>query len=129
MDKPLDGLKILVLDDEFLVSLEIQTMIEALGGTVVGPTGQLHEAQALANEQTIDGAILDVKLREHTSMSLAEDLSVRGIPFILMTGYDREMLPARFSETPRLAKPFDANMLRKIAMQTFPRKLRHDAQK
>jgi two-component SAPR family response regulator len=126
MKKPLDGLKILIVEDEFLASLEISAMIETLGGAVVGPTGRLDEAQALADQVRIDGAVLDVKLSSTTSLPLAEDLTNRGIPFILATGYERDMLPVRYAEIPRLTKPFDATALKRIAMQTFRRRLHHN---
>lgn len=118
----LDGLRILVVDDEFLAAMELAQMIENLGGDVVGPVGRLEEARELAREQDLDGAVLDMKLDQETSLPLAEDLMARDVPVIMATGYERAILPGRLADTPRLSKPYDDDLFERLAGSHF---LRH----
>jgi two-component SAPR family response regulator len=102
----LNGLTIMVVEDDFLAALEIKRLVEERAGTVAGPVGRLEQAQQLAQDTSLDGAILDVKLNGSVSLPVVDDLIARGVPVILVTGYDVATLPARFVDTPRLPKPF-----------------------
>ena len=118
MPELLDGRRILVLEDEYLVALDMKQMIEDWGGTVVGPVGRLAQAFALAESEELDGALLDVCLKGDLSFAVADELIAKGVPVIFVTGYDTPMLPERFATTPRLAKPFSEiageRMMRKV---------------
>jgi ActR/RegA family two-component response regulator len=120
MAAALDGLTIMVVEDDFLAALELKRLIEERAGKVAGPVGRLGQAQALAREARLDGAILDVKLDGAVSLPLVDDLIARGIPVILVTGYDVAALPARFADTPRLPKPFNEASFDEMLAQTFP---------
>ena len=96
-NKFLEGRQILVLEDELLAALDLASMVQDLGAVVIGPVGTLREAEQLAGETVLHGAILDVKLNENTSLPLAGQLLDRGIPVILATGYTSNMLPERFA--------------------------------
>jgi CheY-like chemotaxis protein len=115
----LEGWRILVVEDEFLSAMDLASMIEDLGGTVVGPVGRLGQAWRLAEEESIDAAILDVKLDGETSTELAEELIRRNIPIALATGYESDMLPPRLAATPRLAKPYPGSTLQALAERHF----------
>lgn len=106
MSHELDGSRILIIEDEFMAALDLGQMIEDMGGTVVGPAGKVDQALDLARSQELDGAVLDVNLNGDTSFAVADALADRGIPFIFATGYALDMLPRRFAQVPRLAKPF-----------------------
>jgi DNA-binding response OmpR family regulator len=111
----LHGMKILVLEDEFLSAMDLASMIEDLGGTVVGPVGRIGQARRLAEQETIDAAILDVKLDGETSAELARELIEREIPVVFATGYESDMLPPGLTSTPRLAKPYTGATLKAMA--------------
>jgi CheY-like chemotaxis protein len=119
MNKPLDGLRILVLDDELLAAMDLAHMIKGLGATVVGPVGTLAEAEQLAREPELHGAILDVKIQTTTSLPLAVQLQERGVSVVLATGYGSNMLPERFEKVPKLAKPYGLAAVRKITEEHF----------
>ncbi|HZU29359.1 MAG TPA: hypothetical protein VFA04_27800 [Bryobacteraceae bacterium] len=119
MNPVLAGLAILVVEDELLAALDLSFMLRALGGTVIGPAGTLEKAQALVRANVLSGAILDVKLVHTTSLPLAEELLDAGVPVILATGYESDMLPERFSHLPRLVKPYSAAMVGEIAARQF----------
>ena len=58
MERFLEGRRILVLEDNYFAALDVQEMIEDLGGLVLGPVGRLNQAQALVRSHPLDGAIL-----------------------------------------------------------------------
>ena len=74
MSALLDGLRVLVVEDEFFVALELEAMIRDLGGTVAGPVGRLDAARTVMRQEKINCAILDVKLDGDTSLPLVDDL-------------------------------------------------------
>lgn len=120
MTVSLDGLTIMVVEDDFLAALELKRLVEERSGTVAGPVGRLDQAQDLARQARLDGAILDVKLNGAVSLPLVDALIARGIPVILVTGYDVATLPARFAGTPRLPKPFSEASFDGLISQVFP---------
>ena len=93
-------------------------MVEERSGKVAGPVGRLEQAHDW-RDRWLDGAILDVKLNGTNSLALADELIARGIPIILVTGYDVALLPERFARTPRLPKPFDDAAFDGLAAQLF----------
>jgi CheY-like chemotaxis protein len=118
-NKSLEGMRILVLEDELLAAMDLAEMVQALGATVIGPVGTLREAEQLATDAALHGAILDVKLNGNTSLSLAGQLLDRGVPVILATGYSSNMLPERFAHTPKLSKPYSPVTVSKITAEHF----------
>ena len=113
MGELLKGQRILILEDNFIMALDLRQMVEALGGTVVGPAGRLAEGVALAKSDGISAAILDVNLDGETSFPLADELLAAHVPVIFATGYDSKVLPDRFVDVPRLSKPFDERSVEK----------------
>jgi DNA-binding response OmpR family regulator len=77
----LTGLRVLVVEDEMMVSMLIEDMLEDLGCTVVGPAARLDEALALARDTEIDCAVLDVNLGGQPIFPLADYLREKGAPF------------------------------------------------
>jgi arsenate reductase (glutaredoxin) len=77
----LQGLRVLVVEDEMMVSMLIEDMLGDLGCTVVGPAARLDEAMALARDSEIDCAVLDVNLGGQPIFPLADLLREKGAPF------------------------------------------------
>jgi len=103
----LAGRRILVVEDVFLVADVIRDNLEDNGCIVVGPVPRLPEAMALARNETLDAAVLDVNLAGEMSFAVSSMLRDRGVPYVYLTGYDDdEMFPDAERATPRLAKPF-----------------------
>lgn len=119
MPVSLDGLTIMVVEDDFLAALDLSRLVEQRAGKVAGPVGRLEQAEHLARSERLDGAILDVKLNGADSLGLADDLIAKEIPVILVTGYDVASLPPRFAETPRLPKPFPESAFDRLAADLF----------
>lgn len=116
----LAGLRILVVEDELLVALELETMLDGLGCEVIGPAARLEKAITLAETADIDGAILDVNLRGKPVYPVATALRTRGIPFIFSTGYSTSTaVPEPFRDSDRIEKPFDQKDLAKLMAKAF----------
>ena len=102
----LQGLRVLVVEDEFLVSMDIQLMLGRLGCAVVGACGELGTALRAAETQKIDVALLDINIRGQPVTPVADALAARAVPFVFCTGYRRDQLTARYPTAPRVMKPF-----------------------
>jgi DNA-binding LytR/AlgR family response regulator len=117
----LNGLNILIVEDEFLVAMHLTRIIEELGGRVVGPVSTLSAGTELMQKSAVDGAVLDINLGKESSASLAEELLVRGIPLVLTTGYSEDMLPHALAQVPRISKPYTKKGFQQIAAACFVR--------
>ena len=109
----LNGMRILVTEDEWLVALSLDDMLSRFGCEVLGPCPELSQALQVAELEALDAAVLDINLRGESVFPLAETLLDRNIPLIFCSGYaDRSMLPGRFAACGRLAKPYGEAELR-----------------
>jgi DNA-binding response OmpR family regulator len=115
----LRGLRILVVEDEFLVALELEGMLQELGGEVIGPLGNLDQALAVAREHPLDVAVLDVNLGGRAVTPVADALAARAVPFVFCTGYDAMSLPVRHAAAPLLMKPCQARELRNAVLTSL----------
>jgi two-component SAPR family response regulator len=103
----LQGARVLVLEDETLVSMMVEDMLMDLGCEIVGPFARLDQAMAFVDGGgEIDLALLDVNLGGERSFPLAEKLSGLNIPFVFTTGYDESGMPDSWRGRPSLRKPF-----------------------
>jgi two-component SAPR family response regulator len=119
----LAGRKILVIEDEFLVAMEVSQMIRNLGGEVVGPVSTVALAENLLADSSVNGAVVDVRLGRETSTGLVEGLRTRGVPVILTTGYAEESLTGGLTQIPRLSKPYSKSSFEEIVKRHFVGKL------
>jgi CheY-like chemotaxis protein len=100
------GCRILVVEDEMLIALMIESTLQKLGCIIVGPASRLEQAQRLASEEALDAAILDITIRGGAVYPVAEQLLARGVPFVIASGYGDWSLPEPLRNQPRLTKPF-----------------------
>ncbi|MGH6735287.1 MAG: response regulator [Methyloceanibacter sp.] len=98
--------RILVVDDEPLISMLIEDWLTELGCEVVGPACSIEDGLDLAGTAGLDGAILDVKLGDR-SYPVANALRARGVPFAFATGDSTIRDAPEFKDPLLLAKPFD----------------------
>ena len=97
MTEQLQGLSILVVEDEFFIAMEIANAIKCYGGSVIGPVAHLEKARDLVQQEAVDGVILDLMLNGKTSLSFVDELMSRSTPVILATGYAQSHIPERYS--------------------------------
>lgn len=103
--------KVLVVEDEPLIAIDIETVLESLGCDIVGPTAFLAEAFDLATRESFDCAILDVNVRGGPITPVAQLLNERGIPVLITTGYSDWALAEALTNVPRLQKPYTTEQL------------------
>ena len=112
----LNGRRIMVVEDEVLIAMVIEAALEDQGCIVVGPFGRLQEAMFAAQTECFDAAIMDVNLAGERIFPLAEILSDRAVPFLLLSGYGERALPDDRQHWKLQSKPFE--MARVIASIT-----------
>lgn len=118
----LNGLRVLVVEDSLLVAEVIAETLESCGCTVVGPVSRLHRAVPMAQEEQLNGAVLDVNLAGELCFPIAAALIKRGVPFVFLTGYgDIDGLPPEFSDAPVMRKPFLPDKLVGLISELFRR--------
>ena len=96
----------MIVEDEILIGLRIAAALRDVGCDVVGPLGTVARAAAEAERQSIDVALLDVRLHEKTVEPIAEILDRRHIPFAVVTANSPDRLPASLLERLYVPKPF-----------------------
>jgi PAS domain S-box-containing protein len=107
-DTALRGKRVLLVEDEFFLRLELEEWLRSAGCAIIGPFSALEPARHLAARgEPIDLAILDANLNGQMVYPLADDLLARGVPVIFLTGYEKASLPARFRVVPQVSKPYD----------------------
>jgi CheY-like chemotaxis protein len=102
----LQGLRVLVVEDDSLICLLFEDMLLELGCEVAGTACDFKRATALAQvQENIDVAILDVNLGGQLVFPIAEILSKRGIPFLFATGMGAASLPPAWQGHCSVQKP------------------------
>lgn len=99
--------RILVVEDEPLLAMDIIDLIEAHNGIVLGHETTLDRGiKALGNERP-DACILNIRLGREMVYELADRLMEMGIPFIFASSESRSEIPDRFADVPLHSKPID----------------------
>ena len=106
MNWPFSGRRILVVEDEMLVLMEIETVLEELGCLTICAASSVAGALALLELQRFDAAIIDVNLGGEESYPVADALARRGIPFAFSTGYGDHGRRIDLQARPMLRKPY-----------------------
>jgi len=107
------GRRVLVVEDEALIALQIEDAIQAMGCEVVGPASSVDAALELLRAGAPDAAVLDINLGGEPSERVASALAALGVPFLFCTGYADEMGgPGALGEAVRLNKPLDTGLLK-----------------
>lgn len=111
--RPLQGCRVLLVEDDVFVGLDIAHLLTEMGAEVFGPARSLASAEAMARECNPEFAVLDVNLEGELTFGLAAELIGREVPTIFVTAYaaDEFLFPAEVKEIPRLAKPIHHHAL------------------
>lgn len=105
------GLRVLIVEDALLLSLELCEGLTEAGVVVVGQAADVGEAMTMLMNNTLDAAVLDANLNGQSVAPVAAALAARGTPFIFATGYgDNQQAPQGFS-APFIRKPYDVTQV------------------
>jgi len=121
MASQINKLRVLVIEDEAVIAEQIKWFLEDAGMIVAGSFGNLADALAGAVNGEFEVALIDINLGGEDSYAVVDKLVERGIPFILMSGYIPDELPAAYAAHPSLTKPFEPQALLDIIKQVINR--------
>lgn len=119
MSQTLSG-RVLIVEDESLVAMLLETILEDMGCTPVGPASTIDEGLALATgAEPLDAALLDVNVAGRQVFPIAEALKARGVPFVFSTGYGESGLSDEWRGHPTVQKPFTESAIRDALMKAM----------
>jgi CheY-like chemotaxis protein len=103
------GLRILVVEDEYLIAIELADWLQDAGAEVVGPVGTVSQAMSFIADPAgkLAAATLDINLGGARDFPVADALRAKGIPFVFCTGYDLQRIPQAYRQEQCLEKPID----------------------
>ena len=107
----LADMRLLIVEDEYIVAEELRRRLVEAGAQVLGPVPSIARALPQVAAGAVDGAVLDVNLGGESVFALADELVARRIPFVFLSGYTRVNLPPRFARAILLEKPMDVGTL------------------
>lgn len=107
----LAGKRVLIIEDEPLVALELTTILGDAGIAIAGLAATADEAMAAIADTAADAALLDGNLQGALVDDVAAALVARNIPFLFVSGYGREHLPLGLDSVMIIEKPFDSRTL------------------
>jgi CheY-like chemotaxis protein len=119
MSAPLTGRRVLVVEDESLVAMLLETILEDMGCTPVGPAANVDDGLKMANDEQLDAALLDVNVAGKQVFPIAEALKARGVPFVFSTGYGEGGLPDEWRGQATIQKPFTEAAVRDALMKAM----------
>ena len=108
MNRPLAGRSILLVEDEPLIALDMQTSFERAGAHVV-IARTLGKAISLIEEDGLSAAVLDHALGDGDSSHLGERLTKRGVPFVFYSGFGNT--DGACQHAPHVSKPASSEVL------------------
>ena len=107
MTQTLTGRRVLVVEDESLVAMLLETILEDMGCLPVGPASTVEEGLAMAVDgERLDAALLDVNVAGREVFPIADALRERGVPFVFSPGYGESGLPDEWRGHATVQKPF-----------------------
>jgi DNA-binding NtrC family response regulator len=119
VEPKLAGLRILLVEDSYLVAASIADFLREMGCRVVGPFNNTDDARSAVHAGGCDAAVLDINLGQETSEPIAEELVDQGLPFLFVTSYSSPALSnSRFAAFPRITKPLSRHSLAEALART-----------
>jgi CheY-like chemotaxis protein len=117
----LKDLRVLVVEDEALVALQLEDMLTELGCAIVGPASRVGQALKLLDGEPVEVAVLDLNIAGEMVYPVADALKNRGLPYIFVTGFATSGLTDPHRDRPVLEKPFARRELLRAILDTLQR--------
>jgi CheY-like chemotaxis protein len=113
----LQDVRVLVVEDEYLVALALSDDLEEAGAIVVGPASSIEGALELIAQNDIEVAVLDIQLHTQIAFPVADALIDKGVPFLFTTGFDAGAIPDRYAHVPKSEKPASGDAVLEILVR------------
>ena len=110
-------IRILVVENENIIAMEISWIVEDAGYSIVGPERSVETTRQVLSRHKVDLALLDVHLAGETVFPVSEMLDAIGVPYIFLTSHPVSSLPGRYEGRPLLTKPFRSRALLALIQQ------------
>lgn len=108
----LTNLRVLAVEDESLVAMQLEDILDELGCVVVGLAMRVRRAMEMLDRgDAIDVAVLDVNIAGEKVFPVAARLEEAGVPFLFATGYGRQGLEGRWPDRPVVQKPYTLDQI------------------
>ena len=117
----LSAKKILIVEDSYLIAESMSRTIADVGFATVGPVDTADRAMREIEHDVPDGVLLDISLRDGSAVAVAKVLRQRRVPFVVVSAYAHDTLPAELRHAPYLAKPMSETELIETIRRTFDR--------
>lgn len=108
-DNTLSGCRVLIVEDEHLLAMDLEDALKTYGARIIGPYGELDAACRRAARDHFDVGIIDINLRNEAAYPVADELMRQRIPFCFCTGYHASVVPRRFMGARVFQKPYDTS--------------------
>ena len=113
------SVSVLVVEDEALIAMDLQSLLEEAGYCVLGPANSTAAAMAILAGHDPDVALLDVNLGRSDVFGVANELATRRTKLIFLTGHTAQTLPAAHRHRPLVAKPYLPHILLQAVQQAL----------
>jgi CheY-like chemotaxis protein len=100
------GRRILVVEDQLAIALDLCETLGQEGVCIVGPACSVEDALSILDSAgPLDAAVLDIELEGEPVYAVADRLQQLGVPYLFTTGYEATEIPDRYQLAPRFEKP------------------------
>ena len=100
------GRRILVVEDQCAIALDLCECLDQLGANIIGPASSVADALSILDSaESLDVAVLDVELEGEPVYAVADRLQQLGVPYLFTTGYEAAEIPDRYRRAPCFEKP------------------------
>lgn len=106
MDSDRAAVRVLIVEDEWLIAEDLKLTLEALGCEILGPAISCAAGLEILHRERPDIAFIDVHLGSETCQAVVEECQLQGIRMVICSGEMAEYLPAYCAGQPVLTKPF-----------------------
>ena len=120
-DPRLQGVRVIVVEDETLVAILLEDMLVELGCEVLWTAHRVPRALDLVAQSAPDAAVLDVNIAGDEVYPVAQALAERDIPFVFATGYGARGLADAWRGRPIVQKPFQVEHLSRCLLTALGR--------
>ncbi|TCL66394.1 response regulator [Rhizobium sp. BK251] len=105
--------RVLVVEDEPFVAMELKAALATGGFDVLGPVGSVADALGILEDERPDAAVLDVRLGSERVTPVAVALKALGVPFVLASASSASELAAddALADVQNLGKPTNLKQL------------------
>jgi DNA-binding LytR/AlgR family response regulator len=107
------------IEDDYLIATDLAGFLEECGAEIAGLAGTVKDARNLVDREggRLNGAVLDINLRDEWVYPVADLLALRGVHFVFVTGYDALVLPPAHASAPGFEKPVDKGRLAQLLLE------------